>query len=63
MKEFVESLRKDNEELRNLIRGKLDGNDQSNYHQSNVNTMNNDSIKNFQNPLNQTGINRVNKFK
>jgi hypothetical protein len=57
----VDTLRKDNEELRNLIRGKLSHNNDD---QSNIPTLNNDnySTKNFNN-LNQTNIIRVNKFK
>lgn len=61
-------MRKDNEELRNLIRGKFNNNDDQNqnyYNQSNLPTLNNDnnSTKNFGNNLNQTNIQRVNKYK
>lgn len=56
----MDTLRKDNEELRNLIKGKLNNNEDH----SNLPTLNNDnySTKNLNN-LNQTNIIRVNKFK
>lgn len=55
-------MRKDNEELRNLIRGRFD------HDQSNLPTLNNDNYSNkgyqtYQNPLNQTNLIRVNNFK